>query len=369
MIFITSYAKYDLDNTGLIAELDKSNMQFFLRSQALSSLESYCKVRKEPIVIGKITNIVAAGMGGSGMPLKAINFLFRDEFKIPFVVSQKYELPNFADSNTLLIAISDSGETEEVISQFQQAKKRSAKIIAIGQGNRLIDLARKDNYPCYTYSSTAASRASFAFMFGSTIAFLENLEIITGERKDSLLESTKVIEDLDKEIGIEIPTRDNIAKRTAILLRNRIPVVYVESPFESLGSRFAKMQNENAATFAFHNYLPEFRHNEIMPWVSKSIPDSMFVPVLIRDSAEHSRMEREIDEIKKVLNANRQTIQFRAKGCEKLARFFYLQYFLDMVSFYSGILSGKDPSITPALKQLKNKLRQESLIPYSKSFD
>jgi len=365
---MSSTAKYDLDNTGLIEELDKSNMRFFLRSQALCSLESYRKVREESIGMGKITNIVAAGMGGSGMPIMALNFLFRDEFKIPFVVSQTYELPNFADSNTLLIAISDSGETEEVISQFQQAKKRNAKIIAIGQRSRLIDLARKDNYPCYTYSSTAASRASFAFMFGSTLAYLENLDIIAGQKKDSLLESTKVIEDLDKEIGIEIPTRDNIAKRTAILLKNHIPIVYVESPFDSLGSRFAKMQNENAATFAFHNYLPEFRHNEIMPWVSKSIPDSMFVPVLIRDNVEHSLMEREIDEIKKVLDTNCRTIQFRARGSEKLARFFYLQYLLDMVSFYSGILSGKDPSITPALKQLKNKLRLESLIPYSKLF-
>jgi glucose/mannose-6-phosphate isomerase len=366
---MASAAEYDLDNTGLIAELDKSNMRFFLRSQALCALESYCKVRKEPTVMEKIANIVAAGVGGSGMPLMALNFLFRDEFKIPFIVSQTYELPNFADSNTLLIAISDSGETEEVIGQFQQAKKRNAKIIAIGQGNRLIDLAKKDNYPYYTYSSTAPSRASFPFMFGSALAYLENLDVIAGKRKDSLLESTKVIEDLDKEIGIEIPTRDNIAKRTAILLKNRIPVIYVESPFDSLGSRFSKMQNENAATFAFYNYLPEFRHNEIMPWVSKSISDSMFIPVLIRDNTEYSCMEREIDEIKKVLDANCRTIQFRAKGCEKLARFFYLQYLLDMVSFYLGILSGKDPSITPALKQLKNKLRQESLIPYSKLFD
>ena len=223
VIFMASATEYDLDNTGLIEELDKSKMRFFLRSQALCSLESYCKVREESIGMGKIANIVAAGMGGSGMPLKALNFLFKDEFKIPFVVSQTYELPNFADSNTLLIAISDSGETEEVISQFLQAKKRNAKIIAIGQGSRLIDLARKDNYPCYTYSSTAASRASFAFMFGSTLAYLENLDIISGKRKDSLLESTKVIEDLDKEIGIEIPTRDNIAKRTAILFEEPYP--------------------------------------------------------------------------------------------------------------------------------------------------
>lgn len=365
---MASAAEYDLDNTELIAKLDKSNMRLFLRSQASCTLESYCEIRKEPISMGEIANIVAAGVGGSGMPIMALNFLFRDEFKIPFIVSQTYELPNFADSNTLLIAVSDSGETEEVIGQFQQAKKRNAKIIAISQGNRLIDLARKDNYPFYTYSSTAPSRASFAFMFGSALAYLENLDVIAGRREDSLLESAKVVEDLDKEIGIEIPTRDNIAKRTAILLKKHIPVVYVESPFDSLGSRFAKMQNENAATFAFHNYLPEFRHNEIMPWVSKSIPDSMFVSVLVRDSSEHSRMEREIEEIKKVLDANCRTIQFRAKGSEKLARFFYLQYLLDMVSFYSGILSGKDPSITPALKQLKNKLRQESLIPYSKLF-
>jgi glucose/mannose-6-phosphate isomerase len=363
---MTSAAKYDLDDTELIADLDKSNMRFFLRSQASSSFESYCKVRNEQIYIGKISSIVAAGMGGSGMPITALNFLFKDEFKIPFVVSQTYELPYFADSNTLLMAISDSGETEEVISQFQQAKEKNSKIIAIGQGNRLIEMAKKDNYPFYTYLSTAPSRASFAYMFGSALAYLENIDVIAGDRKESLMESIKVVDDLDKEIGIEIPTRDNIAKRTAISLLNHIPVIYIESPFDSLGSRFAKMQNENAASFAFYNHLPEFRHNEIMPWVSKSIPDSMFVPVLIRDNAEYSHMEREIDEIKKVLDTNCRTIQFRAKGCEKLARFFYLQYLLDMISFYLGILCGKDPSITPALRQLKRKLRQEALIPCSR---
>lgn len=360
-----------IDDITRIKNLDKSNMCYYLCSVADDTLKSYEKTKKNLKLnninnIGIINNIIGAGMGGSGMPHFALQYLFKDELSIPYVISQDYNLPNFANSNTVLIAISDSGNTEEIISQYYQARDRNVKIVAIGQGGKLIEMAKRDNIPYFVYSSPVPARASFGFMFGSVLAFLENMEILRNNKKDALLESIEVIEKLNDEIGINIPTKNNIAKKIAILLINRVPILYIEPPFGSLGHRFTKIFSENAEMFAFYNQFPEFRHNDIMSWTSthnKLIElKSRFIPILLRDDIKNSKMEEEINEVKKLFSSD--VIELRAIGKSKISRFYYLLYLTDMIAYYMAILVGKDPSITPVLKQLKDKLRSHSILPF-----
>lgn len=364
-----------LDNVDSIKNLDKYEMNFYLRSQAHDTLKSYEIVKKEIIGNNDIKNVIAAGIGGSGMPPLALKFLFEDELTVPFIASQSHTSPKFLNSNSLLMAISDSGKTEEIINQYCQAKQKGAKIIAIGKGDRLIEMAKEDNNPYFSYSTSVPARANFGFMFGSALAYLEKFYLIRGNNKDGLLESIDVIKELDKKIGIEIPTETNLAKKTALSLRGRIPLVYLESPYNSIGSRFAKMLNENAGLVAFYNYFPEFRHNEIMAWApTKEIKSqimescltsinqaydikSKFSLLFLLDTKEDSRMERELEEIKKIVDVDILP-PFRTSGRTKISRFFYLQYFMDMVAYYMGIMLGYDPSDTPVLLNLKNKLRQ-----------
>lgn len=394
-----------LDNVDVIKNLDKYQMYHYLRSQAHDTLKSYEIVNKKFIENNDIQNVIAAGIGGSGMAPKALKFLFRDELTVPFIISQEHSLPKFANSKSLLLAISDSGKTEEIINQYYQAKQKGAKVIAIGKGDKLIKIAEEDNNPYFSYSTPVPARANFGFMFGSALAYLEKFNLISENNKENLLESIDVIKELDKEIGIEVPTKENLAKKTALSLKGRIPLVYLESPFNSIGSRFAKMLNENAGLLAFYNYFPEFRHNELMAWShSKEIKlqnmESYFISrfqtcdnksdlslfsliesyyvfrfqaydikpklslLFLLDNKENSHMERELYEIKKTIDDHAIDIpanvhEFSAKGGSKVSRFFYLQYFMDMVAYYMGIMLGYDPSKTPVLEDLKSRLRQK----------
>lgn len=353
-----------LDNVNLIKELDQSDMYSYLCSISKDTLESYKRAKSIFTFPSKnFKNIVGAGMGGSGMAPTVLVSLFRDELTIPFVLSQDYNIPEFVDSNTLFIAISDSGETEEIITQYFKARERGAKIIVIGQKkkvNKLIEISKKDRNICFDYSTSVPARASFAHMFGSSIACLENIGVINNDKEEGLLESIKIVDELDIEIGIDVPTKDNIAKKTALLLKTNVPILYIEPPFESLGPRFAKMFNENSRNFAFYNHIPEIRHNEIMSWASNSDCRLKFIPILLRDK-KNSNMEKEIDIIKEFLGS--EVIEFHAVGKSKLARFYYLLHLTDMISFYVAILVNKDPSETPELKQIKSKLRYLSIMP------
>lgn len=353
----------NLNDSIKIKNLDKSGMYSNLLSIAKDTLESYDKAKKDlKIQNNSVNNIIGAGMGGAGMPLISLQNLLKDELTVPYVVSQDYILPEFANFNTVLIAISQSGESEEIISQYYQAREKDLKIVVIGMGGKLIEMAIIDGFPYFIYSSNVPARASFGFIFGSALAFLEKIGTISDDKREALLESVEVINKLNKNIGINVPTEDNKAKRIALSLKNHIPVLYVEPPFSSLGSRFAKMLNENAGMFALHNQFPELRHNEIMSWALVSSYKSKFIPILLRDDKEYSKMEDEINKIKELIDINSHVSEIRAEGKSKIARFFYLLHYTDMISYYSAILINKDPSDTRDIEQLKKELRTSGYL-------
>ena len=355
----------ELDDIEYINKIDKSNMYGYLRSIAEDTFKSYDKAKDVFLFPdNSIKNIVGAGMGGSGIAPIFISSLFKNELNLPYAISQDYQIPKFLNSQTLFIAFSDSGETEEIISQYYKAKKGKAKIIAIGQGGRLIKLAKKDKIPYFVYKTSVPARISFAFMFGPSLACLENIGAIRRTVCSDLSTSIKKVEQLNKKIGIGVPVQKNKAKQLALSLQTKIPVLYIEPPFESLGPRFAKMMNENAKRFAFFNYFPELRHNEIMSWSSALHKNTEFIPILIRDNKRNSKMEKEIEEIKRFLGPH--CIEIRAMTGSKIARFYSLLHMLDMITFYSGIITHKDPSDTQEVWDFKQKLRDLSLISYSR---
>lgn len=360
----------NLDDSIRNENFKKSSMYCKLHSIAKDTLESYDKAKKDlKIPNNRINNIIGAGMGGAGMPLMTLKYLFKDELNFPYSVSQDYTLPNFANSNTVLIAISQSGKSEEIISQYHQAIKKHSEIIVIGKEDpfgeegSLIKIAEKEGLLHFIYPSDVPARASFGFMFGSVLAFLENIGAICNNKREEISESIEIVKKLNENIiGIDIPTQDNKAKQIALFLLNKVPILYVEPPFGSLGSRFTKMFNENAGMFAFYNHYPELRHNEIMSWCKESKHNSKFVPIFLRDNNEYSTMEEEISKIISTVDKKAHIFEIRAEGKSKIARFYYLLHFTDMITYYMAILIGKDPSNTEEIERLKDSLRKSGCL-------
>ena len=61
------------------------------------------------------------------------------------------------------------------------------------------------------------ARASFAFMFGSSFAYLENFNLIHEDNKEGILESIEVIRELNQQIGIGIRLKI-ICKKNSIII-------------------------------------------------------------------------------------------------------------------------------------------------------
>ena len=62
-----------------------------------------------------IQNIILSGMGGSAISGDILLGYAADELKVPAIVNRDYSTPGFVNENTLFIAISYSGNTEETL--------------------------------------------------------------------------------------------------------------------------------------------------------------------------------------------------------------------------------------------------------------
>ena len=82
----------------------------------------------------KFNKIVISGMGGSGIVGRIFAELYE---QFPVQVVSDYKIPDYVDRDTLFIAISYSGNTEETLSTLKQAETLGAQIKTITSGGEL----------------------------------------------------------------------------------------------------------------------------------------------------------------------------------------------------------------------------------------
>ena len=121
--------------------IDASNML-----KAIEDFPQQCRnaleLPKGMSVSGKVDRIVVAGMGGSAVGGDLLK-IYMHNAKIPVFVVRDYKVPNFVDENTLVFAVSYSGNTEETLAAFDDAQKKKAKIVAVTSGGLLESKAKK----------------------------------------------------------------------------------------------------------------------------------------------------------------------------------------------------------------------------------
>ena len=107
-----------------------------------------------------IDHIVFAGMGGSGSIGDTINgFLSKQDIHVSIV--KGYLLPNTVDANTLVVATSFSGNTEETLEILKSTKKTEANIIGFSSGGLLQKYCENNNIFFQNIPMVHSPRSSF----------------------------------------------------------------------------------------------------------------------------------------------------------------------------------------------------------------
>ncbi|MEJ2506820.1 MAG: bifunctional phosphoglucose/phosphomannose isomerase, partial [Ignavibacteriaceae bacterium] len=132
----------------LIKKYDSQN-QYNVLIESYKQIENAwnTEIIQDKIQVNKLENIVISGMGGSAISGDLLKCFLHDEIKIPLIVNRDYSIPNYADSKTLVIISSYSGNTEESISSLQDSLNKKCSIVAISTGGKVKEIAHQNNLP------------------------------------------------------------------------------------------------------------------------------------------------------------------------------------------------------------------------------
>lgn len=301
----------------------------------------------------EVENIVWAGMGGSALPAVIINQWPRTT--VPFEVVRDYNIPAYVGPNTLFIASSYSGNTEETLSALVQAEKAGAQIAVIAAGGKLAERANQNGYPLFEIPAGIQPRMATFYFVNAFCAVVKNLDVTVAPTSELTNIGGWLRQATDQWAG-NVAQNENLAKQIASQLAGKTPVVYAGPKLFPAANKWKIGFNENAKNTAWANYFPELNHNEFIGWSSHPI-EKPFGVVEIRSSLEHERTQKRFEVTERLLSGKRPApIVVNPSGETLLQQLAWSFALGDFVSIYLGILNGVNPTPVELVEKLKVEL-------------
>lgn len=351
----------DLDEVKNLKKYDKSDML-----KLLESFPQQCRAAKKiadafnlPSSFKKeYKNILCTGLGGSAIGADIVRSYISDEARLPVFVNRNYTLPAFIGEESLVIATSYSGNTEETLSAYKDARARKAAVIAITSGGELEKLAKSDGFPVLLIPGGLPPRCALGYSSFTLLALFSKLEII-GRKDQEIAEAIKTLEDIrDKSSGSRVRGGKNIAKRIAREFYGKYPIIYGgQDRIDAVVTRWRGQIAENSKALSSSHVLPEMNHNEIVGWENPGKLIRNFIVMILRDREDHPRTSLRMDITKKIIEKERvRVLELSSEGKSSLARIYSLIYTGDFTSYYLAVLNRRDPTPVDRVTYLKKEL-------------
>ena len=278
----------------------------------------------------KFKSVIVAGMGGSGIAGQILSDIYD---RVPVIPLSGYTLPAFADSSCLVIAISYSGNTEETISCFEQARERGCPTVAIASGGTI----SRSSGTVIKIPGGLQPRSAIGYMIMPLLRGFMNI----GDQDAARVRSA-IVSAFDREAEIK-----RLAEELAS--ENRTPVIIGTPEFRGVALRWRTQFNENSKVVAYSTFLPEANHNDTA-WMP-SYDEERFK--LIAFSSIDPRINLRIDLTQKITGR-----KFHVIGSDGtlIERIFFLIAYGDLLSYHLGVLRGIDPLDVSVLSRLKDGL-------------
>lgn len=292
----------------------------------------------------EIRNILLCGLGGSGIGGAIVSQLLRDELEVPFVCTNDYKAPAFVSKNTLIIASSYSGNTEETLAAVNEGIEKGSEICVITSGGKLAEMAQTNNWNHAIVPGGEQPRAMLAYSIIQQLYMLNRYGLCSAKHVSDLHGVSALINENEVDIRKE-------AQSVAEVLHGHIPVVYADSSFGGVATRVKQQINENAKMLCWDHVLPEMTHNELVGWAGGS---DLIAPLYLATDFDHPRTTHRWNISKEIISKyTPNVVEIHAKGDNKVQQIFYLIHLTDWVSYYLSELKKIDPDEVEVISYLK----------------
>ena len=375
-------ARKKLDDPRTYAAIDPSGLRNRLRAIPDQCSSAWDKARAFtlPDEWSSSSKVVIGGMGGSAMAgdltadlALALTGSFsvpagtgpqgneKPFAKVPILVVRDLTFPFSLDQDTIFVACSYSGNTEETLSLFEQAvhqpPQTRARTIAITGGGKLSQLAGEAGVPLLKVEVTSEPRTAVAYNLMLILGVLRGLGLL-GLSEKQVSVAIREVSGNGALWAEDVPVAENSAKRLALELRDKLIIVYGSGLFSGMARRWKSQFTENAKIWSFFEALPELLHNSVEAF--GSAPPHPSIALILEPGTGgagtgnmiHSRHNRVISEtltLHKIPN-----ITAKGEGSSPLAQVLNMLLLGDYVSYYLAMLRGVDPSPNPSIDTAKD---------------
>ena len=349
-------APANLDDRATITRLDPHGLLARIEALPEQCEEAWRNAAKLalPERYADARNVVLLGMGGSAISGDILRTLSVQSGRKPITLVRGYDLPASVDEETLVVACSHSGNTEETLSAFEQSLAAGAMTLVVTTGGRIAELARDAGAPVFTYQYDGEPRSSLGHQLMALVAVGERAGLLKPQG-DAVAEAVGLMQAQRAQLGFESPSGANPAKQLAARLHEKIPVVVGAGVLVEAAYRWKTQLNENSECWAIAEQLPELDHNSV---VGFGLPNpSQLHIVFLRHAALHPRLLLRYEATGDALaeaGVSHETVE--ALGTSALAQVLTAIYMGDLVSYYLALLYGVEPSPVAPIDTLKAKL-------------
>lgn len=311
---------------------------------ALNAFET----NQETINFENVKHIVFAGMGGSGT-IGDIFSAILSKSKIHVNVVKGYLLPTTVNSETLVIIISVSGNTEESLSIAKSAYKKKCKIIGFSSGGKLLEFCQKNKIEHRMVTKYHSPRASFtSYLYTILKVLYSSLNI----NQEDIFESIKELEKKCQKINSSNLNKNNPSLNLANWIEG-IPIIYYPFGLQAVAIRFKSVLQENTKSHAMIEDVMESSHNGIMAWEKSS----GVKPILLRGKDDSEKTKQRLDIFAKYFKKNNinyeEIISIDGNIISKIVNLIYV---LDYASIYLAIKRKTNPTPVNSISYIKSKL-------------
>lgn len=291
----------------------------------------------------KFEKFLVCGMGGSNLASELLK-AWNPELDIQ--TFRDYGLPAVVDPDRLVIASSYSGNTEETLSSFEDAKDRGIPLAVISAGGQLGEKALSSAIPYVEIPNTGIQpRSALGFSFRA-LARLMGLD-------QALAESTRLSSMLKPD---EIEPE---GKKLAEDLKDHVPVVYASTRNFAVAYNWKIKLNETGKIPAFYNLVPELNHNEMNGFDRKEKSKHLaerFSFLFLKDSEDHPKIIQRMDVLESQLRDRNFPVTVLDMNGERLEKMFRSLLLADWVAVHTAAIYSHEPEQVPMIEEFKKKI-------------
>lgn len=348
-----------LDNRTHLKNIDRHNYLNHLLEVPEQITDGYALGMETtlPALYAQAKQVVILTAGETKPLAQLVQELALGYARVPVMVVDDYYLPAFVTSDTLVVALDYAGSNEQVITAFQEASKRKARLLAISIEGKLASEARRVRGYHISLQYGAPARLAYYYMMSCLIAVFKKLDMI--EVKDAMMVETAVLcRSLMQNIGPEIPQFQNNAKQLAEKVIHAQTLVVGSGALAPMSDRWWSMLGASGKILGCSSTLSEFSDtiiNGLRP-AAKGIEPTLII--MLQSKYDHGR------------NKTQQTLVYQVAQAQKVP---YEQIFMhpsgslvgeimlsallgDMVAYYVALLTGVDPTPIEATVYLRDQL-------------